>query len=155
MKQVSVILNWNPKQRKFYWPDKDSFLNEMCVVFDKETIIEAVFGRQGKTRSNQQNKYLWSVPYKLLAEHTGHTPEDIHSICKYKFNRKEYHLGDEDFVLGGSTTRMTTVEFEEYAENIRRWGATLGVNIPEPNEQILETLKDKLGLTPDVPDRAK
>jgi hypothetical protein len=40
-----------------------------------------------------------------------------------------------EFVLGGSTRKMNTSEFQDYCEQIRRWAATeLGVDIPNPNE---------------------
>ena len=95
-------------------------------------VIEVKEGRA--KRSNRQNRYLWSIPYKLLSNHTGYTSEEIHEICKYKFLRAHYEVGEEKYDVGKSTTKLSTTEFEEYAENIRRWGATLGVVIPEPNQ---------------------
>ncbi len=41
----------------------------------------------------------------------------------------------DEFVIGGSTTRMNKLEFGEYCEAIRQWAAMeLGINIPDPGE---------------------
>ena len=114
--------------------DRKSFADELSVVFEKDCLVEVCVIRKGKTRTKKQNKYLWGVPYKLLSDHLGYTPEELHEICKYKFLSKHYDIGDESLDVGASTTKLTTAEFEDYAENIRRWGATLSVNIPLPNE---------------------
>ncbi|WP_261345040.1 hypothetical protein [Limnoglobus roseus] len=38
--------------------------------------------------------------------------------------------------IGGSTKRLTTVEFEEYTEKVRAWAATMGIALPLPNETL-------------------
>jgi hypothetical protein len=114
--------------------DRSSFANQLSVVFGKDCLVDVCVIRKGKTRTSRQNNYLWGVPYKLLSDHLGYPPEEIHEICKYKFLSKHYDIGDESLDVGASTAKLTTAEFEDYAENIRRWGATLGANIPLPNE---------------------
>lgn len=92
--------------------------------------------RPRSKRSSAQNRYLFGVIYKHLSEFTGHTAEELHEICKVKFNLKKYDLPNEEHVeAGGTTTKLSTKEFEEYCENIRRWAAdSLGVVIPEPGQ---------------------
>lgn len=86
-------------------------------------------------RSNAQNRYLWLL-YGILGDYLGYSPEEIHDICKYKFLRKTIHItkDDEDIEIIGSTKELSTTDIEKYMENVRRWGAELGVNLPLPNE---------------------
>jgi len=89
-------------------------------------------------RSTQQNKYYWSVICRIISEHTGYTPEEVHEFYKETFltDRKLITIGkDEREIEKATTTRLSTKEFEEYCENIRRHASVeLNLNIPEPNE---------------------
>lgn len=84
-----------------------------------------------KIRSNPQNNYLWGVCYTLISEHTGYTPEEVHDAMRMMF------LLDRSRTVPTlrSTTTLTTVQMEEYLENIRQWAAKeLSCSIPVPNE---------------------
>ena len=87
-------------------------------------------------RSSKQNRYLWGVVYRVLSDHLGYTPEEIHEICKFKFNLKKYDLPNGEHIEpGGSTRGMDTAEFSRYTDEIRDWAAgDLSCYIPEPNE---------------------
>jgi hypothetical protein len=83
-------------------------------------------------RTNNQNKYYWGVVVKLIAQHTGHDPEQIHEALKQMFSPKWY-LGS--VMVPNSTARLDTLEFVEYTEKCRMWGSEfLNLNIPLPNE---------------------
>lgn len=91
-------------------------------------------------RSNQQNRYMWGVVYKVLSDHTGYTSDEIHEICKWKFLKtwvrleKKNHQSEE-MQITKSTASLSTVEIEKYLEEIRRWASIeLGCWIPLPNE---------------------
>jgi hypothetical protein len=143
MKQI--VAPGNIKNGKLEMLDKGAFLRDIQITFDKDCVVDVIIERAGKKRSNQQNRYLWGIPYKLLSDHTGYTPDEMHGICKDKFLKRHFRVAEEEFYIGASTANLSTIEFEEYAENIRRWGATLGVNIPLPNEN-LEILTENLKL---------
>jgi hypothetical protein len=110
---------------------------------DVATFRQAFYGHEGKRvtvtvererkhRSNNQNAYMWGVVYALIAEHTGYTPDEVHDAMRWQFLRV-HRDGLPDTVK--STTRLSTVEIEEYLESIRRWAALdLSVYIPLPNE---------------------
>ena len=88
-----------------------------------------------KGRSNNQNRYYWGVVLSVLSQHTGHTQDELHEILKYKFNRQFVELGGKHYPVGGSTTELETIQFEEYLEKVRLWAVTeLGCEIPLPNE---------------------
>lgn len=90
------------------------------------------------TRSQRQNAWYWGVIVQQLAEHTGYTPDEMHEILKAKFIPKRFAVADGngevrgEFVIGGTTTSLNTVEFGEYCEAIRDWAAELGIVIPDP-----------------------
>lgn len=84
-----------------------------------------------QTRSQKQNRYMFGVVYKLIADHTGYTPEEVHQLMTKEFLGYE-NLG-EKFIK--STTRLNTKEMEEYLENVRRFASVeLGCYVPLPNE---------------------
>ncbi len=92
-----------------------------------------------RTRSNQQNAYLWGAVYPLiLAEESldGWTAEDLHDFFLGE------HFGWNEFAGMGRTkvkpvkrsSKLTTTEFNEHIEFIQRYMANRGVYIPDPNE---------------------
>lgn len=91
-------------------------------------------------RSQQANRYWWGVVVHLFSEHTGYTPEEIHEWAKAKFIPKRLALlngnGDveDEYVIGGSTRKMTTTEFADFVDTVRQFGnERLDLNIPDPD----------------------
>jgi len=114
-------------------PDEDGFKRALSCLAGRVLItVEYVKGK----RSTRQNAYLWGVCYKLIAEHTGYSTEEIHEIAKLKFNLKKIDLPNEEhYEIGGSTTEMDIQQFSTYTEDIRRWASEfLHVVIPEPGQ---------------------
>lgn len=95
--------------------------------------VEITIGRLRKKRSLKQNAYLWSVVNPMVAEAAGYsTPEEAHDALRMHFLLKH---GDLPMPTIGSTTELTTVQFEEYCAKIRQLAAQMwGLYIPEPNE---------------------
>jgi hypothetical protein len=104
----------------------------------RDGAVQITVERKFATRSTVQNAWYWACVVGLVADHTGYTPDEIHEIYKAKFIPKAMAIADGngeivgEVVLGGSTTRMDTVEFSDFCERIREWAATLGVVIPDP-----------------------
>jgi hypothetical protein len=78
---------------------------------------------------------------KLIAQHTGHDPEQIHEFLKVKFSPRwflTWPVGPSQFEsqrIPTSTTRLDTLELVEYTEQCRQWAnGFLGLQIPEPGE---------------------
>ena len=95
-----------------------------------------------KTRSSQQNRYLWGVCYATILQHGGEalagwTSEDLH----------EYFLGEHfgwETIEGFGRRRMkplkrssklSTTEFAGFVDFIQRKAAELGIYIPSPDEE--------------------
>ena len=99
-------------------------------------------------RTPPQLRYLWGVPIKMLAEHGGYEPEEVHEYLCGSF------WGWRDRKLPGGRMdqkpiRTTTVdadgnrdvidgdEFWKYVEFIQRVGARAGVVIPDPQPETV------------------
>jgi len=96
------------------------------VMSQKDCAVEMVLRKPKKQRSIPQNSYYWGVIVKLLSEHLGYYPEEIHGIIKFKF----VYTKDED-----STRDLSTYEFSEFTEQIIEWAAQeFNLVIPYPNE---------------------
>lgn len=108
--------------------------------------LEVTVKRQRATRSQLQNRYYWGVVIALLSEHTGYTPDEVHDCMKMQFIPKRMAVADGngvihgEYVLGGSTREMNTIDFGDYMESIREWAAeTLDVVIPDPDQDAAVT----------------
>lgn len=104
--------------------------------------VELEISRLRAHRSHLANRYYFGVVIKALSNHTGYTREDLHDLMKARFLPKELAIlngtGDivDQFVLGGSTRELDTVQFYEYVERVRAWaGDKLDVYIPTPDER--------------------
>lgn len=101
-----------------------------------EIIVRVAVSR----RSNQQNRWLWGVCYKLIADELGWDIDDVHAFCKSKFNPVVRNIVDkttgetEEAIIGGSTRKMTTHAFSDYKEAIQAFFANYGIVIPDPNQ---------------------
>ena len=97
-----------------------------------------------KTRSNQQNAYLWGIVYPAVLfglQDAGWEiidEEQVHEYCKQAFAAREVINKDTGEVLSlpNSTARMQTAEFNVYVGKIKAFALEyLNITIPEPNEE--------------------
>jgi len=103
----------------------------------RECEVEIIIRRAYATRSIKANAFYWGVVLQALAEHTGHLPEELHSVLKAKFLPKALAVCDlngtiqGEFVIGGSTTSLSVEEFTSYLDRVIEWAnESLGVLIP-------------------------
>lgn len=110
------------------------------------TPLTVTVEKKHANRSAAQNAYLWSTVYATILDERlseqGWTEDDLHFFCKARFLSKRLAICDgngevvEDCVLGGSTTRLTVVQFCEFIDAIIQWSAEkLHVAVPpaDPN----------------------
>ena len=94
-----------------------------------------------RTRSVEQNSYLWGVCYQTLLREGGDVlqgweAEDLHDYFLGE------HFGWETIEGFGRkrlrplkrSSRLSTTEFAEYVEFVQRKAAGMGIYIPDPNE---------------------
>ena len=84
-------------------------------------------------RTILQNRYLRGWIYTPIAEYSGNTPEEVHSIMGIQFLKAKTSSWKAEYVR--STTSLNTAEFAEYTEKIRNWMATFGLYLPTPEER--------------------
>ena len=89
-----------------------------------------------KDRSSPQNRYYWKIVLGTFSDATGSTDYELHEFCKLKFlPTKIITVGLVGKEVSTSTTLLSTIEFEAYIENIKRFVAVdRGVYIPDVNQ---------------------
>lgn len=102
--------------------------------------VRVTVKRDRGTRTDKQNRYLWFA-YHLIEKETGQDADDIHEVAKARFLPKSVAICDGngevrgEYVIGGSTTKLSTVEFADFVAKLREWGRDwFHVEIPEPGE---------------------
>lgn len=132
---MTPIFDGTIRDSKLFLDKGEKFKQYLAGLNDKR--VQVTVEKIKHKRTNNQNQYYWGVVVKLIAQHTGHDPEQIHELLKMKFSPRWHFL--EPMVgtpgIPTSTTRLDTLEFVEYTEKCRMWANEfLGLNIPLPGE---------------------
>ena len=123
-------------------PSLDLFFERFFQLPNGDYIFTVTPNR--KTRSNQQNAYLWGIVYPAVLfglQDAGWEitdEEQVHEYCKQAFAAREVINKDTGEVLSlpNSTARMQTAEFNVYVDKIKAFALEyLNITIPEPNEE--------------------
>jgi len=127
--------------------------NGRLVLSSPELFKEAVRGFDGKDitltinratkRTCKQNRYYHGgvipiIQYGLQQVGVKMSNEQVHELLKFKFLIEDVVTDDGEVLMStiGSTTKLSTIKFNEYIENIRQWAwEYLKVEVPEPNDQ--------------------
>ena len=110
--------------------------------------ITITFAKAKKYRSNNQNSYYWGVCIPLvqsgLKEATGEYfgTNNIHYDILLKMFAPELEIVNKStgqiMTRQISSSDMTTPQFLEFIMEVQKWASEfLGINIPDPNEEIL------------------
>lgn len=91
-----------------------------------------------RTRTSQQNRYLWGVVYPAFVQFRQEQGEEFdtamaHDFFKLKFLRQTVVNKETGEVLGTtvpSTTKLNTAEMAEYIDKIVAWCADYGISVP-------------------------
>lgn len=120
----------------------ERFKNSLEVFEGKD--VEIIVRNKKKYRSNPQNRFYHGcvVPcIKYAMESKGffiNNTEQVHELLKYKFLKGEMlNVSTGELIETiGSTTRLSTIDFEDYLTKIRKWASEyLDCIVPMPNEQ--------------------
>lgn len=95
-----------------------------------------------RIRSRNQNNFYWgcvipAVCGMFIEAGQPVDPDDVHEYLKTEVGKltRSLTLPDGEIkTISGSTTKLTTGEFEDYMTAIRAWAAHYGCIIPLPNE---------------------
>jgi len=119
------------KEGQVEFSNKKALRDFLSTILGKDVTvtIERVTGK----RSLNQNDWLWGCVYKVIADHTGHTEQEIHEYMKRVCLPPKFKtiLGKE-MKLPASTTSLNKYDFSIYVEKIRAEVSSMGIMIPDP-----------------------
>lgn len=99
-----------------------------------------------RQRSNEQNNALWGVAYPAIRMATGNEADDLHTYFCGEYwgwvevgvldqvKRKPRRTTTRD--ESGSRNVISTVDFADFYLFIQQRCASVGVNVPDPNEHL-------------------
>ena len=129
---MTPIIRGQVKQGKLIFDSPSKYLVQVSKLEGKR--FELSLRGEKKKRSLPANSYYWGVVLEILSDN-GNTPEEWHEICRSMFLKAFKIINGKELEYPKSTTGLSTVEFEEYLEKIRRWASVeLNYYIPLPNE---------------------
>lgn len=114
---------------------KPNTFRENCKYFAGKD-IEIIVRKKRAKRSNDQNR-LYRAYCKLIAEHTGYSEDEVHSIIGYKFRKIERvdEKTGEVFTYIRSTTQYNKMTFADHLTEIQQWCEnTFHFRLPCPGE---------------------
>ena len=136
MSKLRPIFWGKVKKGKLDLYDKEKFILWLAKLEGKE--IELRVDKYKEKRTLAQNRYYWII-CTIVAEETGHDPEEIHQIFKSMFLKTWTKLKHKRIQRIQSTTELDTKEFTDYVDKCSRFaGQELGIFIPLPGEIDLE-----------------
>lgn len=149
-KKIHPIFYADADSGKLTYEDAKGFMMYLRSLKGRVSIL---IKRAYRKRTIPENSYYWGVIITMLAEEYGSNRDGVsphewwHEAMKTMFLK---HIEYRD--LGGIQVRFerirstaeesfSTVDAEEYYENIRRWAAEyLNFYIPAPNEAQADTI---------------
>lgn len=109
------------------------FRDEVKRMEGKQVEIKSLLN----SRSQQQNRYMWGIVYKIIGDELGMTSEEVHEVYKEKFLSYKKEIKGKFYTFTKSTTELNVVEFGEYLDKvIRHASSELGLIIPEPDSEF-------------------
>ena len=94
--------------------------------------LEIVVKEWKETRSNAQNRLMWSW-FQILEDDSGQPKEDYHDYFKKQFLCRVIKIRGKLEKVVGSTAILNTKEMSEHLEKIREAAATLfETELPDP-----------------------
>lgn len=135
-----IELPFTPKDGKIPTAVLHRLLHAVGKASGKRLVL--VLKEQKRRRSLNQNSFYWGVVVPavtgMFREHGNYYDDnDVHEFLKLRVGKLAQNMlmPDGKVVKSlGSTTKLTTQEFEVYVEKIRAWAAGYGLAIPLPNE---------------------
>jgi len=134
------VITLPPKNRE----NEIARLIQKALTFCVGKPVNVKFTIARPERTPDQLRYLWGVAIKLLSDHTGFEPDDVHEyLCGMHWGWKPKNLPGKRTV--DIPIRTTTTDedgerdvidgeaFWKYVEFLQRVGAKQGVYIPDPD----------------------
>lgn len=99
----------------------------LCTVEGKPLVVR--IDKETWKRTDNQNRFYWAY-LRIIADQTGHTEDDLHSLFKRLFLPPVYKkILNTEVKLPASTTDLNKAEFGDYMDKI---AAHTDVPVPDP-----------------------
>ena len=121
---------------KVIFEDKGKFQQYLQKLEGQKVNVSV--GKPQDQRTKAENNYYWGVIVQIVADELGLIPDEAHELLKSFFLKKGIEYKGKRWEVIGSTAKLSVKEFEEYCEKCRNWGMVQGIQIPLPNEVIIE-----------------
>ena len=138
MKRPIPIFTGYVKAGKLKIVGVDKIAMSRYIMSLSDGAYDIIIRKYRNQRTSDQNAYYWSTVVSILSDHFGYEPEDMHTELKRLFNPVKSKI--DGAIIGGTTTKMNTVEFfgedeQSYINRICRWAAIEHqVYIPPPKK---------------------
>lgn len=129
MREQTFILQRSPTMRNL------TRLVSFLSALGTDSAWKVTVSEWKRTRSNEQNAYLWGVVYKTICDHLpGWDADDVHEYCLGEcFGWETLEgLGRKRLKPVRRSSRLSTTEFADYIGWIQRNMAEKGIFIPDP-----------------------
>lgn len=113
-------------------------LTGFLAQLSRQCAWEVTVRRVRRTRSQQQNRYLWGVAYPAILAHLpGWTADDLHEFCLGEWSGWETldGFGRRRLRPIKRSAVLSVTEFQDFLADIQRRMAERGINVPDPEEQ--------------------
>jgi hypothetical protein len=133
------IINGNLKRNR-------NLILKALETFEGQEVILTI-QKARKSRTNPQNSFYWGVVLQLVQQGLKDATGEFRSVENIHYNILLKMFAPENEIVNIETgecitekitsSEMTTTQFAEYIMEIQKWSAEfLGINIPNPNEEI-------------------
>lgn len=124
--------------------EREVFINELRKA-DLEKPLVATFEVYRKKRSLKQNSTLWMWMNIIKAE-TEYDPKEIYQFfCQRKLPWVSKKFWDEPAMIAGGSSKLSTIEFNDFLREIHQFCAEQGIDLPWPDDPDWEEAYIKYG----------
>ena len=103
---------------------------ELLRLIGKSITVEV---RESKPkRSLNQNRYMHGTVYRTIAEALGYADNELGELIGW-IKIQIGHVDEKG--LPKPTRHLTTTEMETYLSSVRTWASTMGIWVPQPQEE--------------------
>jgi len=123
--------------------ENEQLYREFLLSLKHDWPYELTIKQIVKPRTDRQNRYYWGVVIDMITQEICGNTNAVEKEEIHRSLARHFLVEDHIDLVGGvqinkvppSTTSLSTVEFKEYIEMVRRWAAEfLYMNIPDPKE---------------------
>jgi hypothetical protein len=135
MKKIIPTFKGYVKEGKFNFYDEEFFNQYVLSMKDGDVLLSV--RREGKNRSDNQNRYYWAVVIRLIAQELGYEGKsDLERLHVWIQEQVDHvTIMHDGAKIASGTSSLSTVEMEDYLSKVRSWASSfLNIYVPLPNE---------------------